>query len=282
MIRRKYSFMLRCMALPVVAVLLSATLQAQDKPLPPITNLKTPDGVAFAVMGEKPAAPAPTLFVFASDTKTSLTSKDFNNVGQLLVPHGYICVSLDVPGHGEDTRAGEPGGISSWLTRLGKGENFVEVFTKRVSQVLDYLVAEKYTDPTRVAALGTSRGGFIALHCAIAEPRFKCVIAVAPVTRLSNLREFAGTEKNEAVQALTPIKFADKLAGRGVWMVMGNSDDRVGTEDCILLAGEIVKKSAGKVKPIPVELHIVGTEGHGMTPPLHAPAAPWLLEQLKK
>ena len=38
-----------------------------------ITRLRTASGVEFAVLGEKPAKPAPALFVFAIDVETTLT-----------------------------------------------------------------------------------------------------------------------------------------------------------------------------------------------------------------
>src|SRR4051812_44155378 len=66
-----------------------------------VTYLETPSGVRFGIRGEKGPAAAPTLFVFASDIQSALENKDFNKVGQLLGQHGFLTVSLDVPGHGQ-------------------------------------------------------------------------------------------------------------------------------------------------------------------------------------
>ena len=144
----------------------------------------------------------------------------------------------------------------------------------------------------RVAVSGTSRGGFVALHCAAAEPRIRQVLAFAPVTNLAALAEFAGEEKNEAVLALKPIHVADKLVGKPMWIVIGNNDSRVSTDDCLALAQEVIKKSIGKVIPVPVELRLVGTIGHRLhavpTPEFgqlcapHDEAAAWLLAQAPK
>src|SRR5262249_30641235 len=146
---------------------------------------------------------------------SSLKSEDVNKLGRLLIPHGYVCVSLDIPCHGADVRAGEQAsGLAAWKGRIVNGENIAATFARKVSQVLDYLIAEKYTDPARVAVSGTSRGGFVAFHCAAADARIRQVIAFAPVTRLPTLTEFAGTESNEAVLALGAIHLAGKLVGR--------------------------------------------------------------------
>lgn len=269
-------------------------LSAADQPVfPPVTSLKTDEGIPFAILGDKPAAPAPTLFVFGSDMRGSLIQEDGNKLGRLLIPHGYLCVSLDIPCHGADTRSGEkPSDLGGWKTRIVNGENIAADFSKKVSLVLDYLIAEKYADPAQVAVSGTSRGGFIAIHVAAAEPRIKQVIAFAPVTHLPALAEFAGAETNADVLALTPIHVADKLVGKPLWMVIGNDDLRVSTNDCLALALEVVKLSKGKLNPIPVEMRLVGTIGHRLhaspTPQYgqlcapHDEAAAWLLAQMPK
>lgn len=282
-----------CSALVMIAALSGmAVLPAvrAEEP-PPIKSLATPSGVEFALVGERRDAPAPTLLVFAADKRGSLAYEDNNRLGLLLAARGYLCVSLDLPCHGADVRPGEkPADLAAWRTRIEQGEDIAAETSRKVSQVLDYLVAEKYTDPKRVVASGTSRGGFIALHCAAADPRIQYVIAFAPVTHLPTLAEFSGTEKPEAAAALSPIRVADKLVGKSIWMMIGNNDLRVGTGDCIDLAREIVRKSTGKVTPVPLELHLVGTINHRLhakaTPEYkqtcspHDEAAAWLMTQI--
>lgn len=266
---------------------------ADEPPLPPIRILKTATGIPFAVLGDKPPAPAPTLFVFASEMRATLTNEDGGKLGHILSRKGFVCVSLDLPCHGADVRSGEnPSDLRGWRTRLEQGENFVAAFTAKVSEVLDYLIAEKYTDLSSVGVAGTSRGGFIALHSAVAEPRVKYVVGFAPVTHLPALAEFAGTETSEQVRALSVRRFADKLVGRPIWMVIGNNDVRVGTEHCVALLQELVKQSAATVTPAPVELHLVGTINHRLhaspapqwkqTYAPHAEAAAWYLAQMQK
>ena len=269
-------------------------LRAEESAKPPgVRILKSSSGIPFAILGDKPAAPAATLFVFGVDMKNTLLGVDINKLGMLLIPHGYLCVSLDIPCHGTDTRPGEKGGdLVGWKTRIVNGENIAARFAEQFSQVLDHLIAEKYTDPAHVAVAGTSRGGFVAFHCAAADSRVTQVIAFAPVTHLPALAEFSGAETNEAVLALSPIHVANKLAGRPMWIVMGNHDTRVSTDDCLKFALEVIKQSNGKWNPIPVEIRLVGTIGHRLhaspTPEYgqlcapHDEAAAWLLAQRPK
>jgi dienelactone hydrolase len=241
-----------------------------------VQALRTPGGVGFAVLGEKPAAPAPTLFVFAAGAEETLANEDYVKVGRLVARHGWLCVALDVPCHGRDVRK-ESAGLVGWRGRLEKGEPLVSAFTAKASLVLEYLVKERYTDPRRVAACGTSRGGFMALHFVAAEPRVAAVIAFAPVTDLLALREFAGMDKHEATRALALDRHADRLAGRPVWLCIGNQDDRVDTDRVIAFTRRLV--AAAKKPLAPVELHVMPTVGHRIHATAHDEAAAWLLAQ---
>lgn len=255
------------------------------EPARPAASIQqTADGVTFALLGDKPATPAPTVFVLAQEMKATLDDGYYNRIGRLLREQGFLCVSLDLPCHGADVRAGEQaGGLTGWATRAKQDGNFVEPFTRRVSRVLDHLIAEKYADPQQIAVAGTSRGGFMALHTAAADERFRAAIAFAPVTHLPVLTEFSGLDQHEATRSLSIIHLADKLAGRAVWTAIGNQDARVGTEECIAATRAIVLAAARKQPDpkfvVPVELRVFPIAGHGMYPTAHDDAAAWLLKQ---
>ena len=55
-----------------------------------VTRLRTPSGVEFAVLGENPRRPAPTLFVLTIDAEHTLTSLDYNRIGALLARDGIL------------------------------------------------------------------------------------------------------------------------------------------------------------------------------------------------
>ncbi|MEO6436196.1 MAG: prolyl oligopeptidase family serine peptidase, partial [Tepidisphaeraceae bacterium] len=263
--------------LAMLGVLLSARTAMADEPRD-FTRLRTANGVEFAVLGEKPDKPAPTLFVFANDVQTTLTNADYNKIGVILQRDGYLSVSLDAPCHGNDNAEKLENALTGWRQRIERGEDLIPSFTSRCTQVLDHLIAEGWTDPARVAAAGTSRGGFLALHFAADEPRVRAVAAFAPVTKLGALAEFDGIKDSAATaaDALSLDHFADKLAGRPMWICIGNNDLRVGTDDAIAFNRRVVEASVAAKKPALVEIHVTASEGHTVHPTAHAEAAAFI------
>ena len=228
--------------------------------------LKTADGTRFGVFSEKPAAPAATLFIFASgiDEMGSDPKQYYTQTGRDLAKDGWVYVVLDAPCHGYDRKDGEPAALQGWAHRVKAGQDLMGPFVKRCSAVLDHLIAEGYTDPNRVAASGTSRGGFCALHFAAGEPRVRAVTGVAPVTNPLALSEFAGVTEEQA-KSINIDSLTDRLAGRIVWLSIGNDDARVSTDDCVRLARKLVaatRKLKPEMKVAPVELIVGPSEGH--------------------
>jgi dienelactone hydrolase len=258
------------------------TSSARAAEPPALKVMQTPSGIRFGLRGEKGTAPAPVLFVFAGSIEDSLRDVNYCKAGNILAGHGFLSVSLDVPCHGGDVPKGEPAGLQGWRARLEKDDDLVSAFNKKASAVLDYLIKEGYVDPKRVTACGTSRGGFIALHWAAAEPRVRCVAAFAPVTELLVVTEFAALAKNPTAQALSLERHADKLAGRPVWLCIGNDDQRVGTDHAIAFTRKLVAAGRTQKKPAPVELHVMQTQGHSIHPTAHDEAAAWILTHLKE
>lgn len=276
-------------ALLVAAAIARPTIAA-DAPQPKI--LQTDAGIRFGLLGERPAAPAPTLFSFAMDVETTLKSETYSQVGRFLLPAGVLIVSIDVPGHGQDRREGEPEGIAAWPGRVSRDEALIGDFTKRCSAVLDHLLAEKYTDAKRVAAAGTSRGGYMAVQFAAADPRVGTVVGFAPVTRPGALTEFAKMQDDARVADLALVNVADKLAGRSVWLTIGNSDQRVGTDECVAFVRRLVavvkeneSRRAENQKPtepkrIDVAIEVLPAAGHRTPDGAHERAAVWLRARL--
>jgi dienelactone hydrolase len=247
-----------------------------------VLTLKTPDGVRFGIWGTEVRYPAPTLLVFSATIEQSLGDAYYRQCGNALAEQGFLCVSLDLPGHGVDTRNDEPGGLGSWRVRSDHGEDFVAPFAAQVRKVLDYLIQAGYTDPDRIAACGTSRGGFMALQVTAAEPRIRATAAFAPVTALRSLREFQGATNTDYVDALSLYARAGALAGRSLWIIIGDRDERVGTDDAISFARRVTTLSLAQAKPADLTL-IIQPESKGHTTPAGAPelAADWIGEKLK-
>jgi dienelactone hydrolase len=267
---------MRIIVASMLVVFLGSACRAED-PASQLVPRKTADGVSFAMLGEKPARPAPTLFVFAMDVATSLATPVYLKAGIELSKRGWLCVSLDLPCHGAQQRDGEPGGLEGWRHRVDAGEDPMAEFTDRCRRVLDYLLAEGYTDKTRVAVCGTSRGGFSALHFAAADPRVGCAVGYAPVTDLKALREFQGAEDAPLVRRLALAKHADKLATRAIWIVIGATDQRVDTDLAIATARAITAAAVARNLPDRVELHVSPSPGHTTPAGAVEQSAAWIL-----
>jgi dienelactone hydrolase len=267
---------MRIIITQLLVVLLASACRADDSSIQIIPR-KTPDGVSFATLGEKPPQPAPTLFAFAKDDAGTLASPLYLAAGTVLGKQGWLCVSLDLPGHGAERRAGEPDGLAAWRYRVDAGQDVMAEFTDRCKRVLDYLIAEGFTDQKRVAACGTSRGGFSALHFAAADPRVGCAAGYAPVTDLKALTEFKGAEDAPLVRRLALSTHADKLATRAIWITIGATDDRVDTNMAIATARSITAAATAQKIPDRVELYVLPSPGHTTPAGAAEQSAAWIL-----
>lgn len=238
----------------------------------------TVDGGRYGLLGEPGPAPAPLLFVFASALETSLGTDPYNRTALQLLRKGFLCASLDLPCHGQDQRPGEPAGLWGWRARLDQGEDFVAPFTAQVSRLLDHLIGTGGVDPRRVAACGTSRGGFAAAHAVAADPRIRAAALFAPVTALPVLNEFAGLENHPLAAALSLVAQAPRLASRALWVSIGHRDQRVGTDHCIAFCRQVV--AAGGEQPADCALQVLPAEGHQTPAGAYEEAAGWISARL--
>ncbi len=112
----------------------------------------------------------------------------FDWLSQYLANLGYAVIQPNYrgsAGYGEDWLA--KNGFQGWRTSIGD-----------VTAAGKWLVREGIADPTRLAILGWSYGGYAALQSsAIAPDLFKAVVAIAPVTDLDMLK----TERKDYTNA---------------------------------------------------------------------------------
>lgn len=261
---------------------LTATpVQAQTAD-PEIQRGTTADGVEFGLWGNTEQKPAQVLFVLAGTIDDTLGSPYFRQCGSELATHGFVLASIDLPCHGRQSRDGERSGLAGWSDRAAGNDNFVSECNDRLSNVLDHLIQTGIADPNRIAACGTSRGGFAAIQFAAHDCRIRCVAAFAPVTNLAAISEFSGREDLSLVRQLSLKNCADQLAGRPVWVIIGDRDDRVSTDDAIEFARSVSKSSRDRELAGGVELHVL-PEPRGHTTPAGAAgqAANWILKTMQ-
>jgi dienelactone hydrolase len=244
---------------------------------PKVVSERTADGTVYSIVASSSRGPAPTLFLFAGTGEGTLGAEAYGRVGMLLQAQGWNVVSLDLPCHGAQQRKGEQAELSGWAERVGKGEDIAAELSGRVNQVLDHLVKKQVADPERVAAAGTSRGGFMAFHLAAANPRIRAVAGFAPVTDLLALGEFGGLKDKTLAQKLSLANAAGKLADRAAWITIGNDDKRVGTDRATAFAKALTQAAEQQKLRPRVQLQVLPVPGHGGPPEWHDQAAAWLL-----
>ncbi len=239
----------------------------------------TPEGIEYGTWGEASKDPAPILIVLSGTIESTLGSKYFRQSGNDLSALGYLLVSVDIPNHGKQGGDKKPNGLSGWADSAGKGVNFIKEFNSRLSKVVDHLIETKIADPVRLAICGTSRGGFLSIHYMASDPRVKCAAAFAPVTDPAALNEFTNVKDAPMVKQLNLINQSDKLAGRPVWIVIGDPDARVSTRAAIDTAQKITAASIAKGLDSKVEIRIMPEPRGHSTPVGSAEAAAIWIDQ---
>ncbi len=262
---------------------LASVALSADEPLP-LRVVQTKAGTHYGIHLEKPAKPAPTLFIIGGAINSIVTNKSrfYTVAGDTLSKQGWIYVVLDPACEGFAIKPGDPSSLGGWAAHCKRGTDFVKPYVERCRDVLDHLIAEGFTDPERVAVQGISRGGFCALHFAAAEPRIKAVIGIAPVTNPLALEEFAGVTPGQAAP-ISLDQHLDKLAGRPVWISIGNTDDRVSTDECISFTRRLVattRKLHPELTLVPVHLTVSTSLGHRAPDDAYPAAAAYLLRLL--
>lgn len=247
-----------------------------------IRYMKTGSGLEFGLWGGNgERSPAPLLFILASSIDETLGSEYFRQCGNRLAREkGWLCVSLDLPYHGKYKTSTKLEGLAGWVDAVEKGENFVEANNKRMREILDFLISKGYVDTVNIAVCGTSRGGYLGLQFAAVESRVKSVAAFGPVTDLSALREFAGIKDSNLMKLYQLNTHIPALAKKGVWITIGDRDQRVGTDRVIQLARNLSKAVTITDQNSRVELNVMfEPRGHALPKGSVDRAVEWILDK---
>ncbi len=156
---------------------------------------------------------------------------DYDNIVQFLASRGYLVMQPNFRGST---------GYSYEYQSMGHGEWGAAMQTD-LEDAVDYLVDEDLVDSDRVCIMG--QGGYssyAALLGVMKSPdRFKCAVAIAPITdlakRIKDVRSnsgknaaklISGNRKSKALNAVSPIKLVKKL-DRPLLMFHGAKDRHV-------------------------------------------------------
>ena len=212
-------------------------------------------------------APRPALLLnFAADRYTSIGEAPFDIPARAFVAAGHRVLSFDLPFHGEREIPGRPVGIAGFCDAFAGREDPFAQFVAEGRCVLDAVIRTGLAEAGQAFVAGTSRGGYCALRLMAADARIGGGAAYAPVTDWRVLQEFAEAKERPEVAALALTRYAAALAGRPVWVAIGNADARVGTDRCLQFALSLAEaESAADVTASRVQFHVVPETGHSLS-----------------
>lgn len=220
--------------------------------------------------------PLPAVFYFALSAKDSLHLDPFNQPAKFLSDYPLRVFSLTLPGHHlPPTEA-----LNDWAKEIGKGRDVIAEFVEEAVSVIEDLIAKNVIAKGKCAAMGLSRGGFIACHVAAKTEQISTILGFAPLTRLDYAKEFEGMN----VSSFNLVHLVDALAGRTVRFYIGNRDMRVGTSNCFHFISALTDAAYSKKnRSLPIELIVgpsIGHQGHGTAPHVFKNGADWLAQHL--
>ncbi len=138
-----------------------------------------------------------------------------NSAGRALAHRGIASLAIDLPHHGERSTGNPRAMLSSPLALVAAWRAAV----KEVEDVISWLESQPAVDVSRLAVLGYSLGGFLALMVAAGDERLR-VVALAAAGDLPDATPYASM-----VRALVdPPRAARKLRGRPLLLVNGRRD----------------------------------------------------------
>lgn len=177
-------------------------------------------------------AKRPWLLIFLSaDRQSSMPDGRYGAPGRLALEQGHRVASFDLPAHGD--RVGpQGGGIAGLAALVAAGGKPFDALVADGRAVIDECLRRGLAEEGRIVAAGVSRGGYSALLLTAEDERISAVAAFAPATDWRRITEFASIKDQPATAALALENVAPKLAGRRVYVAIGNHDDRVGTDTC--------------------------------------------------
>lgn len=265
-------------------LIISSVSLAQTGGKEAVQHFTTPAGTEFGLWGgTNQNKPAPVLFLLASNIDTTLGVEYYRQCGNRLArEHGWICVSLDLPYHGK-LKTDSVAELTGWAKAIKKKEDIIAFNNRRMQDILDYLVRQGIADEKNIFLCGTSRGGYLSLQFAAFEPRVKAVVAIGPVTELTAVREFKDIPKQVILPVYDLDNHLDALARKDVWLVIGDRDERVGTDLLIDFAKRLRQKQRAINSTAGIELNVI-LEPKGHTTPKGAVdrGVNWLLDRWKQ
>lgn len=181
------------------------------------------------------AARRALLLSFSTTRQMSLQTAPYDITAQAFTAAGHSVVSFDLPNHGDSIDEYGEGLIGMWTAHAAGADPFGR-FLVQGRAVIDACLERGWGDPDRIFVCGVSRGGYCALRLMAADRRIQGVAALAPLVDWCSLAEFAAVEDRPALAKLSLEGWVQQLAGRALYLAVGNHDHRVDTALCLRFA----------------------------------------------
>jgi fermentation-respiration switch protein FrsA (DUF1100 family) len=161
-----------------------------------------------------PAGPAPAPAVLLLHGFSSSKERMTQSVGRALLALGIASLALDLPFHGE--RDGDVSSLSrnplalvgAWRAAIAESRD-----------AITWLAAQPAVDAGRLAVVGYSLGGFLALMTAAEDERLR-VVALAAAGDLPDHTPYASLVRG----LVNPLRAVERLCGRPLLLVNGRRD----------------------------------------------------------
>ena len=223
---------------------------------------------------------APLLLTLGMSRASALGEAPHDIPARQFVAAGGRALSFDLPNHGDRLDA-FGSGIEGFAAACVAGDDPFVRFVADAQAVLTACVESGLASSDQIVACGVSRAAYCALRLAAADRRVAAVAGLAPVTDWRGLREFAYCAERLEVAALAIDRWAADLAGRPIFLAIGNADGRVGTQHCARLALRLYEEeSARQLVASSVECHLVPSEGHALSADWRAAGGRFLLQTI--
>lgn len=138
--------------------------------------------------------------------------------------HGHRVVSFDYEGM--------PWDLNAFRDILLGGATPIDSFIADAQAVIQHCIDHKWATPDRIVISGISRFAYLAFRLMATDPRLNVGAGFAPMTDWRDLSEFHSAIARREIVDLQLSRFADQLAGKRIFLCIGNHDERVNTLHC--------------------------------------------------
>ena len=162
-----------------------------------------------------PAMPQPAPAALLLHGFSSSKERMVQSVGRALLDRGVASLAVDLPFHGERDGSGEEIPYRNPLALVAAWKTAV----REARAAIEWLRLQPEVDAERIAVVGYSLGGFLALMTAAEESSVR-VVALAAAGDLPDTTPYAALVR----RAVDPLRAVRKLGGRPLLLVNGRRD----------------------------------------------------------